>query len=125
MGEPIDPASVTDPAVRALAHAMVGEPEPAAALVARAIEEAPEASPTWDVAIVLRDAWGQDVDDEIRIASVVRGRGFPPRQVESGIARLSFDISIFRAYPRDGLVRDAVRLIPSRPYPWLLAEVLP
>jgi tetratricopeptide (TPR) repeat protein len=125
MGEPVDPTEIADPAVRALAHAMLDERDEAEALLERAIAESPASAATWDIAIVLRDAWGEDVSDEIRIATVVRGRRFPERQVEIDIARTSFDISIFRVYPRDGFVRDAARFIPARPYPWILGEVLP
>lgn len=125
MGEPIEPATIDDPAVRALAHAMLGERAAAEALLERAIDEAPASSATWDIAIVLRDAWGEDVSDEIRIATVVRGRRFPERQAEVAIPRTSFDISIFRVSPRDGFVQDAIRFIPARPYPWILGEVLP
>lgn len=125
MGEPIDPAAIADPAVRAFAHAMLGDRGEAEVLVERAIAESPASPTTWDIAIVLRDAWGEDVSDEIRIATVVRGRAFPERDAEIGIARTSFDISIFRVYPRDALVGDAIRFTRVRPYPWILGEVLP
>ena len=125
MGEPIVPDEFDDVAVRALAHALVGERSAAEELVARAIEDDPAEPRTWDIAIVLRDAWGQPVDDELRIAAVVRGRSFPSRADGSGGVSLSFDIGSFRAYPRDGLVTAAVRTVTDPPYPWILAELLP
>lgn len=125
MDEPIDPLAITDPAVRAVAHAMLDERAEAESQLERAIAESPASAATWDIAIVLRDAWGEDVSDEMRIASVVRGQTFPERDREVGIARTSSDISIFRRSPRDGFVRGATRFIPARPYPWILGEVLP
>jgi tetratricopeptide (TPR) repeat protein len=125
MGEPIEPDEFIDGAVRALAHAMVGQREAAESSLAEAIEATPALSGTWDIAIVLRDAWGQSVNREIRIASVVRGRQFPARDLKVAVPARSFDVSSFRAYPRDGLVTDATRTFTSRPYPWILDEVLP
>jgi O-antigen ligase/tetratricopeptide (TPR) repeat protein len=125
MGEPIDPAEFDDDAVRALAHASLGEREAAEAHLAAAIGSAPEATATWDVAIILLDAWGEPVTDEMRIASVVHGRPFPERDAEVEVAARSFDVGSFRASPRDGLVADAIRPITQPPYPWPLAELLP
>jgi O-antigen ligase/tetratricopeptide (TPR) repeat protein len=125
MGEPIDPAEFADDAVRALAHALIGERSEAEELVARAVERNPSEARTWDIAIVLRDAWGQPVEDELRIASVVRGRSFPAREAVPRVVTLSFDVATFRAYPRDGLVMAAVRTFTDPPYPWILAELLP
>jgi tetratricopeptide (TPR) repeat protein len=125
MGESIDPGSIDDPAVRAIAHAMLGERQEAEALLERAISESPASAATWDIAIVLRDAWGEDVSAETRIATAVRGRAFPGPQREVRVAGTSSDISVFRVSPRDGFVRDAVRFLPERPYPWILGELLP
>ena len=125
MAEPIEPAEFADDAVRALAHAILGERVEAEELVATAIERNPSEPRTWDVAIVLRDAWGQPVEDELRIAGVVRGRPFPAREAVPRIVTLTFDVATFRAYPRDGLVMAAVRTFTDPPYPWILAELLP
>ncbi len=125
VGEPVAPEEFDDPGVRALAHAMAGERPAAEAHLAAAIESTPDTSATWDFAIVLRDAWGQPVDEELRIAEVVRGRPFPPSDLDAGVASQSFDVSSFRAYPRDGFVTDAVRTFTTPPYPWILAELLP
>jgi len=123
--EPIDPATYADPAVRALAHAMLGEREEAEEWVARGLEDRPADIRTWDIAIVLRSAWGQDVSKETRIASVVRGGTFPSRDLEVGIPRSVLDIGSFRAYPRDGFVSGATRLITRPPFPWTLGWTLP
>lgn len=125
VGEPIEPEEFSADAIRALAHAIVGEVEAAEARLAAAIAAAPDQPATWDIAIVLRDAWGQPVDDEMRIAEVVRGRRFPARSLEPTLARQSFDVGSFRAYPRDGFVTDATRTTTRPPYPWILAELLP
>ena len=124
-GEPIEPVEFSDDGVRALAHAMLGEAEAAETHLASVIESAPDRPATWDIAIVLRDAWGQPVDDEVRIAVVVRGGRFPPRDLDAGLPTQSFDVSSFRSYPRDGLVTGAIRTGTTPPYPWLLAELLP
>jgi tetratricopeptide (TPR) repeat protein len=125
MGEPIDPARINDPATRALAHAMRGERTEAEAWVARAISTAPEQIVTWDVAIVLRAHWGQDVGDELAAAAAVRGNRFPDRDAEARAPRLTYDIGAFRAFPGDGLVNAARRLRTEPPYPWSLERTLP
>jgi O-antigen ligase/tetratricopeptide (TPR) repeat protein len=125
MDEPIDPSQILDPATRALAHGMLGERSDAEMWLERAIEEHPAEIPTWDAAIVLRDHWGLDIEDELRIAEVVRGRPFPPREPSPELPRLTFDIASFRAYPRDALVESAIRLRPDPTYPWVLETTFP
>ena len=66
MDEPIDAASIADPATRALAHAMRGERSEAEEWLERAIDTAPDSIATWDVAIVLRDHWGLPIDRRAR-----------------------------------------------------------
>ena len=124
-GEPIEHDDSADFAVRALAHAMLGDRQQAERLLAAAIEAAPEEPRTWDIAIVLRNAWGQPIEDERRIASVVRGGPFPPHWFVGQIPRSSADIGSFRRYPRDGFVTDAIRTLTAPPYPWVLERVLP
>ena len=123
--EPIDPTAYTDPAVRAMAHAMIGEPDEAEEWVARSLEDRPADIRTWDIAIVLRSAWGLDVSEETDIASVVRGGTFPSRDLEVPIPRSVLDIGSFRAYPRDGFVSGATRLVTRPPFPWTLGWTLP
>ncbi len=125
MGEPIDAASIADPATRALAHAMRDERAEAEEWLQRAIEVAPDSIDTWDIVIVVRDHWGLPVDDELAIAAVVRGRAFPERDAPVGVPSQTFEIAAFRSYPRDGFVTDAQRLGTSPPYPWILQRTLP
>jgi tetratricopeptide (TPR) repeat protein len=125
MGEPIDAASIADPATRALAHAMRDERAEAEEWLERAIDVAPDSIVTWDVVVVVRDHWGLPVDDELAIASVVRGSSFPPRDAPVTVPSQVFDIASFRTYPADGFVGHAQRLGTSPPYPWILQETLP
>jgi hypothetical protein len=125
MDEPIDAASIADPATRALAHAMRDEPAEAEEWIERAIDAAPDGITTWDVTIVVRDHWGLPVDDEIAIAEVVRGRPFPDRNAPVRIPSQIFDIGSFRTYPSDGFVSSAQRLGTTPPFPWILARTLP
>ena len=125
MDEPIDVASISDPATRALAHAMRDERAEAEEWMERAIDVAPDSNVTWDVVVVVRDHWGLPVDDEIAIASVVRGSPFPNRSAPVRVPGQIFDIASFRAYPADGLVADAQRLGTDPPYPWILQRTLP
>ena len=120
MDEPIDAASIVDPATRALAHAMRGERSEAEEWLERAIDTAPDSIVTWDVAIVLRDHWGLPIDDELAIAEVVRGGSFPDRDAPVSVPSQTFDIATFRTYPADGFVRAAQRLGTSPPFPWIL-----
>jgi tetratricopeptide (TPR) repeat protein len=125
MDEPIDAASIADPATRALAHGMRGERSEAEEWLERAISTAPDSIVTWDVAIVLRDHWGLPIDDELAIAEVVRGGPFPDRDAPASVPGQIFDIATFRTYPADGFVSAAQRLGTSPPYPWVLQETLP
>jgi O-antigen ligase/tetratricopeptide (TPR) repeat protein len=125
MGEPIEPDAIADPAIRALAHAMLDERSDAEAWLARAIDASPESIVAWDLAVVLRDHWGLSVERELAIAAAVRGRAFPERSANPEPQGISFDIATFRAYPADGLVSDARRLGTRPPYPWILQDVLP
>jgi tetratricopeptide (TPR) repeat protein len=125
-GEPIEPDEFADPAVRALAYAAIGDRDQAEAWLARALEEHPDEVRSHDVAVILRDAWGEPIDDAVEINSTVRGRPFPDRDLEvGGLARTVLDIGSFRAFPLDGFVRSALRLATRPPYPWTLGELLP
>jgi tetratricopeptide (TPR) repeat protein len=125
MGEPIDAASIADPATRALAHAMRDERAEAERWLERAIDVAPDSIVTWDVAVIVRDHWGLPVDRELAIAGVVRGQEFPERVTILRLRSQMFDIATFRTYPSDGLVRGAKRVGTSQPYPWILRRALP
>ena len=124
-GEPIEPGDFADPAVRALAHAANGEREEAQTLLARALDQHPDDIRTHDLAVILRDAWGERIEETVRIASVVRGQRFPERDLVVGLPSTVLDIGSFRAYPLDGFVRSAVRLATRPPFPWTLQEILP
>jgi O-antigen ligase/tetratricopeptide (TPR) repeat protein len=125
MDEPIDAASIADPATRALAHAMRDERSEAEEWLQRAIDTAPDGIVTWDVGIVLRDHWGLPIDDELAIAEVVRGAPFPSRDAPISVPIQTYDIATFRTYPADGFVSGAQRLGTSPPYPWILERTLP
>lgn len=125
MGEPVEPAEIEDPAVRAFAHAMNGERQEAEAWLASALDERADEVRTHDINVILRDVWGLPIDDAVRLASTVRGRAFPDRELEVGVPSVVFDIGSFRAYPRDGFVRSALRLATRPPFPWTLQMVLP
>jgi tetratricopeptide (TPR) repeat protein len=124
-GEAIEPGEFSDPAVRALAHAAIGEREQAERWLSRAFDEHPDDNRTHDIAVILRDAWGEPIEETVRIASVVRGRPFPDRDLRPQVPRTVLDIGSFRAYPRDGFVTSAVGLGTRPPFPWTLQEVLP
>lgn len=124
-GAAIDPDEFRDPGVRALAHAALGERGAAEAALDDAIRAAPGEASTWDVAIVLRRAWGEPIDDELRIVEAVRGSRLAARDAEFETPTRILDIASFRAFPADGYVRDAVRLRTSPPYPWILERLLP
>lgn len=123
--EPIDAASVADPAVRALAHAVRGERAAAEETLALAERQLTESVLTWDVAVALREHWGDSLDRPLRIAEAVRGSPLPSRDTRTAVPRLEFDIAAFRAYPRDGFVGSAERLYPDPPFPWSMEQVLP
>jgi tetratricopeptide (TPR) repeat protein len=125
MHETIEPDAVTDPAVRALAHAMLDERADAEAWLQRAIDGSPDSIVTWDMVVVLRDHWGMPIERELAIASAVRGRDFPDRSARPQPPGLRFDIGSFRVQPAGGLVSDARRLVTRPPSPWVLREVLP
>ena len=125
MGEPIEPESITDPATRALAHAMLGDRANAERWLETSLDAGPAEIVPWDLAVVLRHHWGEDVEREIAIAGAVRGRDFPPADAEQREPRLSYDIGSFRAFPGDELVAAAHRLRTRPAYPWALEATLP
>jgi tetratricopeptide (TPR) repeat protein len=125
MDEPIRPEAIADPAGRALAHAILDERAEADEWLDRALAGARDEAFTWELAIVIRDHWGESTDAERRVAAVVRGSPLPPRQrVERGIG-LSYDLASFRAVPLDGLLLRARRPDLATPFPWALQQVLP
>lgn len=123
-GEPIIPADFADPAVRALAYAANGNRVQAEQWLARGLAQHPDDIRTPDIAVVLRDAWGEPIEPSIRIAEVVRGRHFPDREPGAG-PRSVRDVGSFRVFPRDGFVTSAVRMTTRPAFPWALQLILP
>jgi tetratricopeptide (TPR) repeat protein len=124
-GEPLDPAGVVDPAVRALAAAMIGDRELAEAALAESIATQPDSLTTWEAVLVLRRHWGEPLDDALRIYAAVAGRSAPSRDAPPGLGNLSYDIATFRAFPLDGLLSGAEHLVPPRAWPWAMEALLP
>jgi tetratricopeptide (TPR) repeat protein len=121
-GERVSVADYAGPVTRALAYAMLGDAAAAMGEVDRGERLAPGSTTVWEVAALLERHYGGDPEPLIRISNVVRGvplAGGPSRP-----AYLIFDIATFRAYPADGLVSDAERLLPDTPWPWVLEPLL-
>ena len=127
LGEPIDPEALASPALRALAHAMLGERDAAEAWVARAIGARPDDARTWEIATVLRAAWGdaEGAAEAERLAEIVRGAPLPDRYEEAALPNRTRDLAVFRQYPGDELVPSAARLRVRPPFPWALETTLP
>jgi tetratricopeptide (TPR) repeat protein len=125
MDEPIDPDSISGPSVRALAYAMLGDREAADEWLDRAVDAAPSAQLTWELAVALRDHWGRPTEYEQAVGAVVVGTPFPSRTDATPVARITRDIASFRSYPLDGLFPDAVRPRPDPAWPWALQQTLP
>lgn len=124
-GDPIDPGSFGDPAVRALAHAMLDERGDAEAALEEAMIERPGEIMTWEITVVLLRHWGEPYDHALRIGELVRGGGFPPDDRATSTPPASGDLAVFRILPADGLVGGAERLKTVPSWPWILAEILP
>jgi O-antigen ligase/Tfp pilus assembly protein PilF len=121
-GEAIEPDDYRAGVTRALALAMRGERAAAEAEVERAISSSPGSLAAWDVAALLAQHYGEDPSEAIRIGDVLRGQPQPAGR--PGRAALTYDIATFRAYPGDGLVGAAERLLPDEHWPWVLERLL-
>ena len=89
--------------------------------VLRGLHRDPSSTPMWDVAALLGRHYGTDDGRLERIADATRGHLVSdPAQPPS----LIYDIATFRAYPGDGLVSSAERLVPDQPWPWLIEPLL-
>jgi O-antigen ligase len=106
---------------RALAAAMLGDQATAEEEVRRGLQRDRSSTAMWEVAALLGRHYGTDDGRLERIADATRGQGPPdPTQPPS----LIYDIATFRAFPGDGFVSEAVRLVPDRPWPWVLEPLL-
>jgi tetratricopeptide (TPR) repeat protein len=123
--EPVDPATITDPGVQALAHAFAGDRPAARASLEAAVAANPEQPVTWQLAIVLHAHWGEPVDDLVGVAEAVSGGPFLRRDQVARVPSLTYDIGSFRGVPLDGLLPDAERLRTTPPFPWILEPLLP
>jgi tetratricopeptide (TPR) repeat protein len=121
-GEPIVPEDYGGVLAQMLAFGMAGDRPAAEAAIDRAIATARSSPTTWELAALLTRHFGGDADRFLRIGNVARG--VPLAESGSFPAFLSFDIATFRAYPADGLVSGAARLLPTTPWPWVLEPLL-
>jgi O-antigen ligase len=122
-GQEIDPDDFPSLYAGMLAHAMRGEREAALSLADRAIARERASSLTWELAALVRRHFGRNVDYELAVGEVARGE--PLGEGPSQPAAQIYDIAAFRAYPADGLVAAAERLLPQVPWPWVLESLLP
>jgi tetratricopeptide (TPR) repeat protein len=123
-GEPIDPDDYADESIRALAYAANDDRDDAELWLERGLAEHPEDIRTPDIAVILRDAWGEPTEQSISIAEVVRGRPFPDREPGAG-PRSVRDVGSLRTYPADGFVTSAMRMTTRPAFPWALQLILP
>jgi tetratricopeptide (TPR) repeat protein len=121
-GEDLEPESYALASIRALAFAIEGNREAAGSALEASEVEQPADPVTWDVAALLLAHWGEDNAPAMRMGNIARGWALATAAPE--IPPLSYDIGSFRAYPGDGLVGAAQRLIPSQPWPWDLEPLL-
>ena len=121
-GQPIRVDDYRGSIARALAAAMLGDQAAAEEEVRRGLRRDPSSTTMWEVAALLGRHYGTDDGTLERIADATRGQPLPdPARPPT----LIYDIATFRAYPADGLVNDAVRLLPDQPWPWVIERLLP
>ena len=120
-GEPIRVDDYAGAIARALAAAMIGDQAAAEDEVRRGLRRDPSSTTMWEVAALLGRHYGTDDGRLERIAEATRGQPQPDPAQPPG---LIYDIATFRAYPGDGLVTNAERLVPDQPWPWLLEPLL-
>lgn len=123
VGETIDPAAYRDPLVHTLALAMAGDREGAERALASTIDQDPTSVAAWDIAALLRRDSGTGATHARAVAEALHNG--PLSTAAPRAPGLIFDIATFRAYPRDGLVASAQRLLPGQPWPWVLGRLLP
>jgi len=121
-GADLQPGTYPLASVRALAFAISGDRASAHAALADAAREAPADPFTWDVTALLLRHWGEDDREALRLGEVARGS--PLSTALPATPPLGYDIASLRAYPADGLVRSAERLLGDAPWPWVLEPLL-
>lgn len=121
-GLAIDPGDYATREARMLAEAVTGHRQAALALADRLEDARPASAATWQLIALVRGADGQNIDHELAVARVASGRPLPegPARMPRSIS----DIASFRAYPVDGLVSEATRLLPDEAWPWVLEPLL-
>ena len=120
-GEPIRVDDYAGSIARSLAAAMIGDQATAEEEVRRGLRRDPSSTTMWEVAALLGRHYGTDDGRLERVADATRGQGLPdPSRPPS----LIYDIATFRAYPGDGLVTGAERLVPDQPWPWVIEPLL-
>ena len=122
-GETVDPAGYRELLPHALALAMAGDRDAAEAALASTIDAQPTSVVAWDLAAVLRRHWGTDAVHARMVAEALHNG--PLSTAAPRAPDLIFDIATFRAYPRDGMIASAERLLPRQPWPWVLEPLLP
>ncbi|HEY8178731.1 MAG TPA: O-antigen ligase family protein [Candidatus Limnocylindria bacterium] len=120
-GEPIRVDDYKGSIARALAAAMIGDQAAAEEEVRSGLRRDPSSTPMWEVAALLGRHYGTDDGRLERVADATRGQGLPDL---SQLPPLIYDIATFRAYPADGLVTSAERLVPDQPWPWVIEPLL-
>jgi O-antigen ligase/Tfp pilus assembly protein PilF len=120
-GEPIRVDDYRGSIARALAAAMLGDQATAEEEVRRGLRRDPSSTAMWEVAALLGRHYGTDDGTLERVADATRGQ---PLSDPPAPPTLIYDIATFRAYPADGLVSDAVRLLPDRAWPWVIEPLL-
>ena len=121
-GEELRPEEYGLASIQALAFAMQGDETAARSALDAAAGEQADDPFTWDVAALLLRHWGEDDATALRMGEVTRGS--PLSEVPPAPPSLTYDIASLRAYPADGLVSTAERLLIDRPWPWVLEPLL-
>jgi O-antigen ligase/tetratricopeptide (TPR) repeat protein len=121
-GDRLDPGAYSSPAARMLAAAATGDRELALELADELEAAASDSAAIWQLVAMVREHFGLPAEHELAVARVAYGGPLPagPASVPPSFT----DIASFRAYPADGLVPGATRLLPQRPWPWALEPML-
>ncbi|HET7177892.1 MAG TPA: hypothetical protein VFI63_04305, partial [Solirubrobacterales bacterium] len=109
--------------VRALALAILGERAAAETALASAERDAAADPLTWQLAALLRQHWGEDPSQALRVVAFLTGSPVPYRPASR--PQVTYEVASLRPYPGDLLVRSAHRLTSDPPWPWILDRYLP